>query len=61
MTLHQRINPQQDRRQADVQPLVERRLSPMAARVQRNKLDGLRLGGERPTGADETLSTRSAA
>lgn len=41
-----------DRRQDDLAPLQERRLSPMARRVMENKATALRVGGERPMGSD---------
>lgn len=43
-----------DRRQDDLTPLQDRRLSPMARRVMENKAAALRVGGDRPMGTDGT-------
>lgn len=43
-----------DRRTDDLEPIVERRLSPMARRIAANKAAALRFGGERPMGSDGT-------
>lgn len=43
-----------DRRETDLTPIVERRLSPMARRVLANKAAALRTGGDRPMGTDGT-------